>query len=203
MRSSGVRSSLVAMSVFDLIGLRAPCVETLHRLVAPAGASWESCAGRSAGSLPHKETNRQSLRPQHRPPNSHKKSHRSATSTAPPGTSGMARSWCTPRSQCSWKSPSALHAARIATTSACAVGSLVEVTWFTPVGNRSAVTHHHRAKWPPATRSYILRGQRDRLLHEVRIAFDDRPPCRPRACGMRLAISRQPQPINPYTCISL
>ena len=90
---------LDAMSVFDPIGLGAPCVEVLDRFAGQKAGHGNLTLVDRTLRPPDRGRSRRSRRRRRRRRSCHRRWRRSATSRAQPGTSGRVRSWCTPRSR--------------------------------------------------------------------------------------------------------
>src|SRR5450432_950660 len=67
----------------------------------------------------------------------------------------------------SWKSPSTRQASRMATISACAVGSLDRVTWLAPVAMTIPSFTTNAAKGPPSRRTFSTASSMACCMNEL------------------------------------
>ena len=104
-----------------------------------------------------------------------RRSRRPAPTARPPGTAGTARTRLTRTQPDRLKSPTAWQALRIATTSACAVGSRSRVTRLTPSATTSSPRTMRAANGPPPSATLSRRCPR-RGAGSTRTAWSHRSP---------------------------
>ena len=137
-----------ACSASDLVRLRPPLCENRLRLRQRKIAWSESTRASIGFGLRRRETRRRS-RSRRRPrANWRRRCGRAAPSRSRRGTSGTARSLCRCRSLRARSVPSVAQASRIATTSACAVGSFDRRDLVPALGDHLPVLDDDRAERP-------------------------------------------------------